>query len=76
MNLKKKNYFETECEWGRGREGDRIPSRPHADSAEREVELELRNHKIMHDLSGNQELDAQLTEPPRCPRNVNFLFYF
>ena len=34
-------------EWGRDREGERIPSRPHTDSAEPCPELEPTNPKIM-----------------------------
>ena len=32
------------------------------------------NHEIMHDLSQNQELDAQPTEPPNLPKMHNLQY--
>ena len=46
--------------------GERFPSRLCAVSMEPNTGVNLTNHRD-HDLSGDQELDIQLTEPPRCP---------
>ena len=48
---------------GRGRQGERISSRPHM-SCLMQVSI---SQPWDHELSQNQESDASLTEPPRCP---------
>ena len=55
-------------QWRKGRERgrERLPSRLHAVGAEPDMGLEP--VKLCdHDQSGNQELDAQPTEPPKHP---------
>ena len=55
-----------ESEQGRDRGRERIPSRYSTVSTELDPGLDPMNREIMT-LSRNQESDAQLTEPPRCP---------
>ena len=59
---------EGERKQGRGRQRwrQRIPGRLRAISTELDVGLDLRNRAQDHDLSGNQESDAELTEPLMC----------
>ena len=56
----------------RERERERSPSRLHAVSAEPHMRLNPTNHeRVRHDLSQNQDSDAQLTEPPRWPKDFS-----
>ena len=51
-------------------ERERIPSRLCTVSVEPEVGVDPTPWN--HDLSANEESDAQPTEPPRCPYDLDF----
>ena len=54
--------------WGQGgeRERKKIPNRLHTECVEPNAGFDLMT--LRYDLSQNQELDTQLTEPPRHPK--------
>ena len=60
--------FEIDSKQGRGRESERENPKQASRYRHRD-QHRARTHKLRdHDQSGNQESDAQPTEPPMCPR--------
>ena len=64
------------CDGGRGAETGRENPKQSLHCQHR-AQCEAQSHKLRdHALSRNQQLDAQLTEPPRCPWVASNFFFF
>ena len=66
-------YFETEREWGRGRERrrERIPSKLHAVGTEPDAGLNLTNCEIMTSAESKSQMHNQLSHPGALKMQIN-----